>query len=312
MMKNKTLISLIGPTAIGKTALSIVLANHFKTDIMSCDSRQFYKEMAIGTAVPSKKELASAKHHFIQNRSIFEDYSVGAFEKDAISLLSALFSQKEIIIMTGGSGLYVDAVTKGLDDFPLVDPEIRKELKTKLSRDGIETLQEQLLELDPVSYKRIDIDNKQRLIRALEICLGSAHPFSHYLGLHSKKRIFNSLKIGLTADRNIIYERINQRVDIMMQNGLLQEAEKLYPHKELNALQTVGYKELFSYFDGSLTIEEAVNLIKQNTRRFAKRQGTWFRKDKEIKWFDYKTDPHEIIKYIENELEHNTNINKSS
>lgn len=310
-MKHNTLISLIGPTAIGKTALSIVLANHFKTDIISCDSRQFYKEMTIGTAVPSKTELASAKHHFIQNRSIFEDYSVGAFEKDAISLLSELFEQKDIIIMTGGSGLYVDAVTKGLDDFPKVDPEIRIKLKTDLEEKGISSLQEQLLALDPISYHRIDIDNKQRLIRALEISMGSEHPFSYYLGIHSKKRTFNSLKIGLTADRNIIYERINQRVDIMIENGLLQEAEKLYPHKELNALQTVGYKELFSYFDGSKTFEEAVNLIKQNTRRFAKRQGTWFRKDKEIKWFDYKTAPLEIIKYIENELKQNTKTYKN-
>jgi len=301
-MNKKTLITLIGPTAIGKTALSIVLADQFKTDIISCDSRQFYKEMDIGTAVPSKSELESVQHHFIQNRSIFDDYSVGAFEKDAIALLSNLFEQHQIMIMTGGSGLYVDAVTKGLDDFPLVNPEIRKELKIKLELHGIETLQQQLLQLDPLSYRRIDIENKQRLIRALEICIGSKHPFSYYLGLHSKERIFRNLKIGLTADRNIIYERINQRVDIMMKNGLLQEAEKLYPHKELNALQTVGYKELFSYFDGSQTLEEAVNLIKQNTRRFAKRQGTWFRKDKEIKWFDYKTDPQEIIKYIEDKL----------
>lgn len=307
MMKNKNLITLIGPTAIGKTALSIVLAGHFKTDIISCDSRQFYKEMAIGTAVPSKSELESAKHHFIQNRSIFEDYSVGAFEKDAISLLSELFDKKDILIMTGGSGLYVDAVTKGLDDFPVVDPEIRIKLKKELDITGIKALQDQLLALDPISYHRIDIDNKQRLIRALEICIGSEHPFSHYLGLHSKKRIFKSLKIGLTADRSIIYERINQRVDIMMENGLLQEAEKLYPNKELNALQTVGYRELFTYFDGSRSLEQAVDLIKQNTRRFAKRQGTWFRKDKEIKWFDFKSDPDSIIKYIENELKKSAN-----
>ena len=301
-MKNNTLITLIGPTAIGKTALSIVLAGHFKTEIISCDSRQFYKEMAIGTAVPSKNELSSVKHHFIQNRSIFQDYNVGAFEKDAISLLSALFEQKDILIMTGGSGLYVDAVTKGLDDFPEVDPEIRIKLKTDLKEKGIRALQDQLLVLDPVSYHRIDIDNKQRLIRALEIGIGSEHPFSYYLGLHSKKRTFKPLKIGLTADRSVIYERINQRVDIMMENGLLQEAEKLYPNKALNALQTVGYRELFTYFDGSQGLEQAVNLIKQNTRRFAKRQGTWFRKDKEIKWFDFRTEPDIIINYIDNEL----------
>ncbi len=308
LMKNKTLISLIGPTAIGKTALSIVLAKHFKTEIISCDSRQFYKEMNIGTAVPTKSELESVKHHFIQNRSIFEDYSVGGFEKDAISLLSNIFKQENTLIMAGGSGLYVDAVTIGLDDFPNVDPEIRKELKTKLEIKGIEALQNQLLKLDPISYKRIDINNKQRLIRALEISIGADHPFSYYLGLHSKKRNFKTIKIGLTADRSVIYERINQRVDIMIADGLLEEARSLYPNRELNALQTVGYREIFRYFDGLESLENAVEEIKKNTRRFAKRQGTWFRKDPEIKWFDYQSEPSEIIKYIDSEISINNNL----
>lgn len=301
-MKQNFLISLCGPTAIGKTSLSILLANHFETDIISSDSRQFYKEMSIGTAVPSKEELLAVKHHFIQNRSIFEDYSVGAFEHDALNLLDDLFKKQPVMVMVGGSGLYVDAVIKGLDDFPKVDPQIREDLKIKLNKEGIEVLQNQLKELDPLSYDRLDVYNKQRLIRALEICIGLDKPYSHYLGLHTKKRSFDTVKIGLTADRQVIYDRINHRVDLMMEQGLLEEARSLYAHKHLNALQTVGYRELFSYFDGLLTLEAAINEIKKNTRRFAKRQGTWFRRDPEIKWFDYKTAPNEIISYIENQL----------
>ncbi|MGI9532853.1 tRNA (adenosine(37)-N6)-dimethylallyltransferase MiaA [Lutimonas sp.] len=298
-MKNKHLITLIGPTAIGKTALSIVLANHFKTDILSCDSRQFYKEMSIGTAVPSKTELKAAPHHFIQNRSIQEDYSVGAFEKDAIHLLNELFQQKENLILTGGSGLYVDAVIKGLDDFPTIDKAIRETLKTRLELEGIVPLQQQLQEVDPFSFDRIDINNRQRLIRALEISIGSGKPYSYYLGIHAKKRNFKSIKIGLTAEREIVYDRINRRVDLMMEHGLLSEAENLYAFRELNALQTVGYKELFTYFDGDVSLDFAIEEIKKNTRRFAKRQGTWFRRDPEIKWFDFQTEPTEIIAYIE-------------
>ncbi len=301
-MKPNFLISLCGPTAIGKTSLSILLAKHFQTDIISSDSRQFYKEMSIGTAVPSKEELLAVKHHFIQNRSIFEDYSVGAFEHDALNLLDDLFKKQSVMVMVGGSGLYVDAVIKGLDDFPKVDPQIREDLKIKLNKEGIEALQNQLKELDPLSYDRMDVYNKQRLIRALEICIGLDKPYSHYLGLHTKKRSFDTVKIGLTADRQVIYDRINHRVDLMMEQGLLEEARSLYAHKHLNALQTVGYRELFNYFDGLLTLEEAINEIKKNTRRFAKRQGTWFRRDPEIKWFDYKTGPNEIKSYIENQV----------
>jgi tRNA dimethylallyltransferase len=206
------------------------------------------------------------------------------------------------MIMVGGSGLYVDAVIKGLDDFPKVDPQIREGLKIKLNNEGIEALQEQLKELDLLSYERMDVFNKQRLIRALEICISQGKPYSHFLGLHAKKRSFDAIKIGLTADRQVIYDRINLRVDLMMEQGLLEEAQSLYAHKHLNALQTVGYRELFSYFDGILTLEEAVREIKKNTRRFAKRQGTWFRRDADIKWFDYKTNPSEIISYVESRL----------
>lgn len=302
MMKPKKLITVIGPTAIGKTALSVELAKIFNTEILSCDSRQFYREMCIGTAVPSAEELLAAKHHFIQNRSIHDDYSVGAFENDALNLLDELFKKHSVMIMVGGSGLYIDAVIKGLDEFPKVDPAIRKDLKIALDSDGIVSLQERLSKMDPVSFKKIDIDNQQRLIRALEICIGSGMPYSHYLGLQKTERNFDVIKIGLSADREVIYNRINQRVDLMMQQGLLKEATGLHEYKNLNALQTVGYRELFAYLDAELNLEEAVSEIKKNTRRFAKRQGTWFRRDPDIKWFDYKTDHKDIVDFIHNKI----------
>ncbi|WP_299157158.1 tRNA (adenosine(37)-N6)-dimethylallyltransferase MiaA [uncultured Tenacibaculum sp.] len=297
-MKN-TLITIVGATAIGKTALSIKLAQHFGCDIISCDSRQFYKEMTIGTAVPDSEELASATHHFIQNRSIFEDYSVGQFEKDTLTKLDELFLKNPIQIMVGGSGLYVDAALKGLDYFPDVDPTIRVNLTKELEKNGIEYLQNQLKELDIETYNSIAIDNPHRLIRALEICIGTDNTYSSFKNKPKTPRNFQSIKIGLTANREIMYNRINQRVDIMMQNGLLEEAEKLYPHKKLNALQTVGYRELFEYFDGNFTKELAIAEIKKNTRRFAKRQGTWFRKDKNIAWFDFQDDIQNIIQLLE-------------
>jgi len=283
--------------------LSIALAKYYKTEIISCDSRQFYKEMTIGTAVPDEEELKQARHHFIQNRSVFEDYSVGDFEKDALRILDTIFKKHNIAVMVGGSGLYADAVIKGLDDFPEVDPQIRTELKTELKEKGIVPLQELLKELDPVSYDRIDIENHQRLIRALEICKGTGKPYSSFLKKKENKRNFIPVKIGLTADREIIYNRINQRVDLMMEHGLLQEAKALFPHKELNALQTVGYRELFKYLEGEFTLDFAVSEIKKNTRRFAKRQITWFKKDTEIKWFDYQTDISSIIEYINKQLD---------
>lgn len=307
-MKQKYLITIVGPTAIGKTDLSIKLATHFRTEIISSDSRQFYKELKIGTAVPSLKELSLVRHHFIQNRSIFENYNVGDFENEAVALINRLFLEKDILIMVGGSGLYVDAVTKGLDDFPKVDPVIREQLKLELQEKGIESLQKKLEDLDPKTYHRMDVFNKQRLIRALEISIGTEHPYSYYLSKSDKKREFQNIKIGLRADREITYQRINQRVDLMISEGLVEEAEKVYPHRELNALQTVGYKELFAYFDGHFKLDEAISEIKKNTRRFAKRQGTWFRKDKQIEWFDYKTDIEKVIAYIEKCIS-NTNEN---
>ena len=259
MIKNtkNTLITIVGPTAIGKTALSILLANHFKSDIISCDSRQFYKEMTIGTAVPEKEELAAAKHHFIQNRSIFEDYNVGSFERDTLKKLDNLFTENPIQIMVGGSGLYVDAVLKGLDYFPEVDPKIREKLTAELNEKGIEILQEKLKELDIETYNTIALDNPHRIMRALEVCIGSNTPYSTFKNKPKAPRNFNVIKIGLNADREIIYNRINQRVDIMLENGLLEEAKNLYVNKNLNALQTVGYRELFSFFDGNFTKEFA-------------------------------------------------------
>ena len=304
MIKNNknTLITIVGPTAIGKTALSIKLANHFNADIISCDSRQFYKEMTIGTAVPEIEELAAAKHHFIQNRSIFEDYNVGSFERDALRKLDVLFKENPIQVMVGGSGLYVDAVLKGFDYFPKVDAKIREELTKQLQEKGIETLQEKLKELDIETYNSIAIDNPHRIMRALEICIGSNTPYSTFKNKPKTPRKFNSIKIGLNADREIIYNRINQRVDRMLANGLLDEAKGLHPNKELNALQTVGYRELFSFFDGDFTKDFAVSEIKKNTRRFAKRQGTWFRKDEKTLWFDYQTNISEIIHKISDKI----------
>ena len=296
---SKHLISIVGPTAIGKTALSIQLAQHFNTEIISCDSRQFFKEMAIGTAVPSEEEQQAAKHHFIQHISIFDAYNVGQFEKDAIAKLEELFQVHDVVIMVGGSGLYVDAVLKGLDEFPKVNPEIRADLNQQLETKGIAHLQEQLLVLDPVYYKKVAIENPHRLIRALEICIGNGKPYSSFLKAETTQRNFTSIKIGLTADREIIYDRINRRVDIMMNEGLLEEAKTLYPNKSLNALQTVGYRELFSHFDGGFTLDFAISEIKKNTRRFAKRQGTWFRRDENTVWFDYQEEVSNIIEKID-------------
>ena len=302
MTSNNFLITIVGPTAIGKTALSIQLAKHFKAEIISCDSRQFYKEMTIGTAVPETDELTAVKHHFIQNRSIFDDYNVGEFERDALSKLGELFKENPIQIMVGGSGLYVDAVLKGLDYFPEVDPKIREALDQELERKGLDYLQKKLKELDLETYNTITIDNPKRVMRALEVGIGFAKPYSTFKNKPKAPRDFTLIKIGLNADREIIYSRINQRVDIMIDNGLLEEATELYQHKKLNALQTVGYRELFSYFDKNFTKEFAISEIKKNTRRFAKRQLTWFKKDENTLWFNYLTNTNTIIAKISDKI----------
>lgn len=296
------LISIVGPTAIGKTALSIKLAQHFNTEIISADSRQFFKEMQIGTAAPTPTELASAKHHFIHHKSVEDNYNVGSFEKDAIEQLDQLFKAQKVVVMVGGSGLYVDAVTKGLDYFPEVDSSIRESLNKQLKSNGLLSLQEQLKELDIESYNTIAIDNPHRVIRALEICIGSNKPYSSFLNKEKSKRNFKIITIGLSADREIIYDRINQRVDIMVDEGLLEEVKSLISFQHLNSLNTVGYKELFNYFNKTWTLEFAISEIKKNSRRFAKRQLTWFKKNNSINWFDYKTDTSVIIKTINNEI----------
>jgi len=297
--EKKYVITLVGTTAIGKTSLGIKLAKHFNTEIISADSRQFFKEISIGTAVPTKEELGQVTHHFIQNLSIFDQYSVGDFEKDALKKINELHKKNNVIILLGGSGLYVDAVLKGLDYFPKVDAQIRKNLKIELEEKGIEKLQNQLKKLDFVSYEDIEISNPQRLIRALEICIGTGQSYSSFLNKKQDKRDFIPIKIGLTTERETIYNRINQRVDLMIKNGLVEEAEKLYKHKELNALQTVGYRELFAHFDNKTTLDFAIEEIKKNTRRFAKRQITWFKRDDKITWFDYQEEIENIVDFLE-------------
>lgn len=301
-MSQKYLISIVGPTAIGKTALSIKLAQHFSTEILSADSRQFFKEMQIGTAAPTPTELAAAKHHFIHHKSVEDNYSVGDFERDSIALLKQLFQEKDVIILVGGSGLYVDAVTKGLDNFPDVNPEIRQSLNEQLENEGLESLQKQLKELDLKSYETIAIDNPHRVIRALEICIGTQKPYSSFLNKPKEPRFFKTITVGLTADRELIYERINSRVDIMQQAGLLDEVKSLENKKHLNALNTVGYKELFNYFDGTWTLDFALSEIKKNSRRFAKRQLTWFKKNQDTLWFDYQEKLDTIIKDIDEKM----------
>lgn len=294
----KTLINISGPTAIGKTRMAIALAKHFNTEILSCDSRQFFKEMYIGTAVPEADELVEIKHHFIQHKSIFTPYSVGDFEREATALLSELFKQHDVVVMVGGSGLYADALIHGLDSFPAVPEEVRNELKATYQAQGITYLQELLSRLDPEHYTRVDKNNPQRMIRALEVCLASGLPYSSFLKQHNTQRDFTTVEIALTAEREVVYQRINSRVEQMLERGLIIEAQDLYPHRDLNALQTVGYRELFSFLSGVYTLDVAIEEIKKNTRRFAKRQYTWLAKNKNIHWFDYQTSAEQIAEKI--------------
>jgi len=304
----KYLITIVGPTAIGKTSLSIALAQHFNCEIISCDSRQFFKEMTIGTAVPTELELSSAKHHFIHNKSILDNYNVGDFEKEALLKLDELFKTNDFAILVGGSGLYVDAILKGFDAIPEIDKSIRNSVISEYKTNGIEYLQEYLKKLDPNYYEELTeknpqtLLNPQRMMRFVEVCIGTGKPYSTFINQKKNQREFASILIGLEAKREIIYDRINQRVDLMMNEGLLDEANKVYPLKDLNALQTVGYKELFSYFNNEISLEFAIEEIKKNTRRFAKRQLTWFKRNQETRWFEYDVKKEEIIEYINNKL----------
>ncbi len=302
----KKLITIVGPTAIGKTSLSITLAQYFNCDIISCDSRQFFKEMRIGTAVPSNEELSVAKHHFIQNKSIFDNYTVGDFEKEAVAILDELYLTNDYIVMVGGSGLYVDAVLKGFDEFPEIDNSVREEVNSNYEKIGISYLQQQLEAFDLEYFKELTtrnpqtLQNPQRMMRFVEVCIGTGKPYSFFLNQKKNTRNFTPILIGLESERSVIYDRINQRVDIMMNESLLAEAEKLFNHKDLNALQTVGYRELFRFFEGEISLQFAIEEIKKNTRRFAKRQLTWFKRNEQTKWFDYLTDRNQIISYINN------------
>ena len=294
----KYLIIVSGPTAIGKTTLSLDIAKNYNTEIISCDSRQFYKEMSIGTAVPTKEELADVKHHFIQNLSISENYSVGQFERDALVKIKELHQSSNVVVMVGGSGLYIDAVCRGFDDFPTVPKEIRDELNTRCKTEGIEVLEKELQDVDPDYHKLVDKLNPHRIIRALEIYKASGKTFTSFRIRQDQKRNFKTIKVILSREREVLYERINKRVDIMLEEGLLEEVKSMYPFKENNALQTVGYKELFSFIDGEISLEFAVSEIKKNTRRYAKRQMTWFRRDPETVFFNPE-EKETVFEYLE-------------
>ena len=297
-MNTKTLIIVLGPTAIGKTSLSIQLAKHFNTEIISADSRQFYKELLIGAAPPSAKELSEVKHHFIQHLSVSQDYNVGKFEEDAIVKIEELFTKNDKVIVVGGSGLYIDAICKGFDKMPETPSEIREEVISLYKKNGIEFLQNEVQQKDPVFYNEVDRNNPQRLLRALEVMYSTNKTFSSFRNKKDKKRNFKIIKIGLETDRELLYNRINERVDIMMENGLLHEVKSLTHFKNKNSLQTVGYKELFEHLEGKITLEEALNKIKQNSRRFAKRQITWFKKNNSTTYFSAEN-LDEIIEFIE-------------
>ena len=283
----RRLLLILGPTAVGKTVYSIERALEYGSPVISCDSRQFYREMRIGTAVPSDEELARVRHYFIQDRSVTENYTAGMYEADAIDLIGRLFAEgHETLVVTGGSMLYIDALCYGLDDFPEVPLMLREHLMECLRDEGVEVLAEQLKELDPVTYDEIDISNGQRVIRALEVCLYTGQPFSSFKTRRFKERDFEIEKIGLIRPREALYERIDARVLKMMDEGLEEEARRLLPYRNLPALQTVGYRELFEHFDGKYDLETAVRLIQRNTRHYAKRQLTWWRRDPSIQWID--------------------------
>ncbi|MDN3670081.1 tRNA (adenosine(37)-N6)-dimethylallyltransferase MiaA [Echinicola jeungdonensis] len=302
VQKNKYLLVIAGPTAVGKTALCINLAKKFNTVIISSDSRQFFREMELGTAKPSQEELGLVPHYFINQLSIHDHYDVRDFEKEALHLLDQLFQEHDLIIMTGGSGLYFDAVCEGFDDIPSIDPEIRKYLNQLYEEMGIEAIQKKLSQLDPDYYAQVDKNNPQRLIRGCEVTMGTGKPFSIYRKKKKANRPFKIIKVGLERDRAELYERINWRMEEMIKAGLFEEAERLFPFKHLNALQTVGYSEIFGYLEGNYDREEAIRLLKRNSRRYAKRQMTWFRRDENMHWF-HPQQIDQIASFVEDQME---------
>ncbi len=297
----KYLVVVVGPTGSGKTSLSIDLAQHFAAPIISTDSRQFYRGLPIGTAQPTAEELAAAEHHLIACRQINDEFNCGAYEKQALECLEELFTKRDIVIAVGGSGLYIKALCEGLDQLPEVSDELRTELRERLSTDGMEPLLNELQSLDPIFYEQVDRQNPSRILRALEISKASGVPYSSLRSGAKQPRDFEIIKVGIDMPRDELYERINRRVDAMISQGLEAEARAVYPHRALNALQTVGYRELFDYFDGQITREEAIELIKRNSRRYAKRQMTWFRRDQQITWFP-SPNADAVINHLEEQI----------
>ena len=300
--KKKYLIIILGPTGVGKTDLSIDIAKKYNTEIISCDSRQFYKELNIGTAVPSAEQLQEVKHHFIQHLSITDYYNVSNFEQDSLKLLEDIFKDNDIALMTGGSMMFIDAICKGIDFMPDIDIEIREELKQRLENEGLEPLRFELKRLDPDYYKEVDLKNGKRIIRALEVCYQTGKTFTSFRKHSPIKRDFEIIKIGLNIEREKLYERINLRVDKMIEAGLINEAKENLKFREYNSLNTVGYKELFQYFDGEISQEKAIELIKRNTRHYARRQMSWFKKDEQIHWFN-PSEKEDVIHFINSLLE---------
>lgn len=293
-----TLIVVVGPTGSGKSALAVELAKHYRAPIISTDSRQVYRGMPIGTAQPTADELAAAKHYFIADREVEDNFNCGRYETEALALLDELFKDNRYVVAVGGSGLYVKALCEGMDSLPEADEDVRQGLRRRLESDGLDSLVEELRQLDAKYAEEVDLCNPQRVLRALEVCLATGRPYSELRSGSVAERWFNIVKVGTDLPREVLYERIDRRVDMMVEEGLVEEARAMYPKREFNALQTVGYREMFDYFDGSITLDEAIDLVKRNSRRYAKRQLTWFRRDDKIGWFA-PSDLEQIIEYID-------------
>jgi tRNA dimethylallyltransferase len=299
--RNKYLITVVGPTAVGKTSLCLKIAKKFDTEIISADSRQFYRETNLGTAKPSIQELEEVKHHYIGHKSVFDTYDVKAFERDALSLLEGFYKEKDLAILTGGSGLFIDAICNGMDEIPDVDPELRQKLIGSYQENGIVFLQKELQLYDPVYFSEVDLNNPQRLMRALEVCMGTGKPYSSFRKKSKIQRPFQVIKIGLKREREELYGRIEQRMDAMIAQGLFEEAASLFEYRHLNALHTVGYTEIFGYLEGKYDKDEAIRLLKRNSRRYAKRQMTWFKRDADMTWFHPEQES-EIITFISKKI----------
>lgn len=301
LLRNKTLLVILGPTGVGKTNISLRLAEHFACPIISSDSRQFYRELKIGTAAPTDEQLNKIKHYFIGSHSIFDEYNAGQYELDVIQLLEELYLKHDVAMLVGGSMLYIDAVCNGMDNIPTVDPKTRTFWQQQFIENGLEFIQTELKRLDPTHYEQVDRQNPKRILHALEICSMTGNPYSNLRTGGRKQRNFKIVKVGLNLPRPELYSRINARVDEMINDGLLKEAELFYPNRHLNTLNTVGYKELYEYMDGIWTLDFAVNMIKQDSRRYAKRQLTWFNRDSDIQWFEPKEEE-QIIQFVDKNI----------